>query len=239
MLYTSINNEKIKNIKKLKEKKYRKDEFLVEGEHLVNEAYKAGYLKELLLLENTEYNLDIPTSYLSSNVVKYITDLDTPTNIMGICKKLDKNELGNHILILDEVRDPGNLGTIIRSAVAFNIDTIIIGNNSVDLYNPKVVRASEGMLFHINIISANLEKMIPDLKKLGYEIIGTKVTDGKSIKTLEKNKKLCIIVGNEGQGIKKEILDMCDKYVYIDMNKLCESLNVAVATSIILYELSR
>lgn len=239
MLYTSINNDKIKNIKKLKIKKYRIDEFLVEGEHLVMEAYKAGYLKELLLLEGTELKIDVPTSYVSSNVMKYITELETPNNVIGIVKKLDKKELGNRILILDEIRDPGNLGTIIRSSVAFNIDTIIIGDNSVDLYNSKVIRASEGMIFHINIINEDLRKFIPLLKEKDYKIVGTKLTNGKSVKTLEKNKKLCIIMGNEGQGVSSDIFNMCDEYVYIPMSSKCESLNVGVATSIILYELSR
>lgn len=239
MLYTSINNERIKNIKKLKTKKYRTNEFLVEGEHLVMEAYKTGYLKELLILEGKEFNLDVPTSYVNNSVMKYITELDTPNNVVGIVKKLDKKELENRILVLDEIRDPGNLGTIIRSAVAFNIDTIVLGDNSVDLYNSKVVRASEGMIFHINIINEDLRKFIPSLKEKDYKIIGTKLIDGKSVKTLEKNKKLCIIMGNEGQGISNDILDMCDEYVYIPMSNLCESLNVGVATSIILYELSR
>ena len=139
---------------------------------------------------------------------------------------------------MDNIQDPGNMGTIIRSAVAFNIDTIIVSNDSVDIYNPKVVRSSQGMIFHMNIIKKDLIPFIKEIKN-DYKIIGTKVTDGNDIKTLEKNEKLCIIMGNEGNGVREEILALCDDFVYIPMNENCESLNVGVATSILLYELSR
>lgn len=241
MLYTSIENKKIKEIKKLNNKKYRKETglFIIESEHLIREAYKNGYLKELILLENIDYKIDIETNYVTEKVMKYITELDTIPNMIGICNKLKEKELGNKILMLDGIQDPGNLGTIIRSSVAFNIDTIILGHNTVDLYNSKVLRASEGMIFNINIIEKNLLEYIPKLKELKYKIIGTKVTNGKDIKSIEKNQKLCIIMGNEGNGISTDILEMCDEYIYIKMSDKCESLNVGVATSIILYELDK
>lgn len=242
MLYSSIENKKIKDLKKLNIKKYRDQAnlFLVEGEHIVLEAYKTGYLKELILANNKNFSLDIETNYVTDNVLHYITNLETPQNILGVCKKIDKKLVsGNRILILDGIQDPGNLGTIIRSAVAFNIDTIIISKDSVDIYNPKVIRASQGLIFHINIMIENLSEIIKELKKNSYEIIGTKVTDGKSLKSIEKKKKFAIIMGNEGNGVSKSILNLCDEYLYIDMNKNCESLNVGVATSIILYELDK
>ena len=241
MLYTSIKNDKIKNIKKLNTKKYRDEfhEFLIEGEHLVLEAYKKGYLKELILLEDTDFSLNIDTIYVTKEVLKYISDLDNPPKIIGVCKKLKEKEIGNKIVILDDIQDPGNLGTIIRSCVAFNIDTIVLSKNSVDLYNSKVLRASQGMIFNINIIEKDLIDFIPSLKENDYKIFGTKVNGGKSLKNVEKNEKFAIIMGNEGNGVRKEILDMCSDYIYIDMNSNCESLNVGVATSIILYELDR
>lgn len=241
MLYTSIDNKKIKEIKKLNNKKYRKETglFIIETEHLIKEAIKNGSLKELILLENTDYKLDVETNYVTEKVMKYITELDTPTNMIGICYKLKEQELGDKILMLDGVQDPGNLGTIIRSSVAFSIDTIILGNNTVDLYNSKVLRASEGMVFNINIIEKNLLEFVSILKEQNYKIVGTKVTDGINVKKLEKNEKVCIIMGNEGNGISKELLDTCDEYIYINMSNKCESLNVAVATSIILYELDK
>lgn len=242
MLYTNIKNNKIKDIKKLNQKKYRDREnlFLVEGEHLVLEAYKKGVIKELILEQNTIFPLDVPTIYVTNDVLNYISELENPQNIMAVCNKLnEKEEINDRILILDGIQDPGNLGTIIRSAVAFNIDTIILSNDTVDLYNSKVVRASQGLMFHLNIIKKDLLEIIPSLKENDYKIIGTKVTHGNSLKTLAKIKKFAIIMGNEGSGIKEETEELCDEFVYIDMNPNCESLNVGVATSIILYELDK
>ena len=237
MLYSSIQNKRIKELKKLHLKKYRDQEkmFLIEGSHLIEEAYKSGYLKEVLLEEGESINIDIPINYASKNIIKYLSTLDTPSKIIGICEK-KKNEIkGNKILILDEIQDPGNLGTIIRSAVAFNIDTIILSKDTVDLYSSKVIRASQGMIFKINIVIDSLEEIIPILKEKNYKIIGTKVSDSKELKSLEKMHKFAIIMGNEGKGVKQKVLDLCDEYICIKMNKNCESLNVAIATSIILY----
>lgn len=241
MLYTSVENKKIKNIKKLYTKKYRDEfnEFIIEGEHLVLEAYKKGILKELILEEGTDFKLDIETNYVTYNVLKYISDLDNPAKIMGICKKIEEKEIGNKIVILDGIQDPGNLGTIIRSSVAFNIDTIVLSKDSVDLYNTKVLRATQGMIFNINIIEKDIEILIDELKIKDYKIYGTKVNGGKSLKSIEKGDKFAIIMGNEGNGVKPNILNKCSDYIYIDMNKTCESLNVGVATSIILYELDK
>lgn len=241
MLYTSTENKKIKYIKKLNKKKYRDEfnEFLIEGEHLVLEAYKKGILKELILEEDTDFSLDIDTSYVTSNVLKYISELETPQKIIGICSKLEEKTIGNKIVILDDIQDPGNLGTIIRSSVAFNIDTIVLSKSSVDLYNSKVLRATQGMVFNTSVIERDLIDFIPHLKEDGYIVYGTKVNGGKSLKNVEKSQKFAIIVGNEGNGVKDTILDLCSDYIYIDMNKSCESLNVAVATSIILYELDK
>ncbi len=241
MIYTSTDNKKIKELKKLNIKKYRDQSnlFLVEGEHLVLEAYKKGLLEELFLEENAVLDLDVKTSYLSRNVIKFISELDNPSNIIGLCKKVEKKEIGNKILVLDNIQDPGNFGTIIRSAVAFNIDTIIVSNNTVDLYNSKVIRASQGMLFNINVIKKDLAVFIPELKNNGYQIYATKVNGGKSLKTIEKMEKFAIIMGNEGAGVSDNLIDLADEYLYIDMNTNCESLNVAVATSIILYELDK
>lgn len=242
MLYTSIDNKKIRDIKKLHQKKYRDKTgcFLIEGEHLVLEAYKTGYLEELILEQDTLFPLDIKTSYVTNDIIHYISELESPQNVMGICRKKEPEEiLGNRLLLLDGVQDPGNLGTIIRSAVAFHTDMIILGTGTVDLYNPKVIRSSQGMVFHIPIIEANLIELIPNLKTEGYQIMGTRVTHGKSLKTLEKKSKSAIIMGNEGNGMSSSVREYCDEFIYIDMNSKCESLNVGVATSIILYELDK
>ena len=241
MLYTSTDNKKIKNIKKLYNKKYRDElnEFIVEGEHLILEAYKKGILKELILEEGIDFKLDIEINYVTNNVMKYISELTNPPKIIGISKKIEEKEIGKKLVILDGIQDPGNLGTIIRSSVAFNIDTIVLSKDCVDLYNSKVLRATQGMIFNINIIERDLKKFIPNLQEKNYKIYGTKVNGGKSLKSVEKSKRFAIIMGNEGSGVKPEILDMCSDYIYIDMNPSCESLNVGVATSVILYELDK
>ena len=237
MLYSSIDNKKIKELKKLSLKKYRdlNNAFLVEGEHLVLEAKKAGYLRELLLEEGFDYELDIETNYISNSVMKYLSLLDTPTKMIGVCEKKESFISGNNILMLDDVQDPGNVGTIIRSAVAFNIDTIVLSNGCADVYSSKVIRASQGMIFKVNIVYDDLNKCVRSLKEKNFHIIGTKVDGGKELKKLAKKDNFVLIMGNEGNGVKKELLNLCDEYVYIKMNKFCESLNVSIATSIILY----
>lgn len=241
MLYSSCDNKKIKDIKKLNIKKYRdlENKYLVEGEHLVREAYKKGVLETLIIEDRCDFNLDIDTISVSYDVLKYISELETPQKMMGICKKFESNDIGNKVLILDQIQDPGNLGTIIRSAVAFSFDTIILSNDSVDLYNSKVIRASQGMIFNLNIKRCNLTDIISKLKKENYKIFGTRVTGGNDIKSIEKNNKFAIIMGNEGNGLSLDIQKLCDEFIYIKMNEKCESLNVGVATSIILYELSK
>lgn len=242
MVYESIDNKRIKDFKKLTQKKYRDKTgmFIVEGEHLVLEAYKKGVLKHLIIDKDSVLPLDVDTLYVTNNVLSYLSSLDTPSKVIGIAKKIgNKNILGNKILMLDYIQDPGNLGTIIRSAKAFNVDTIVLGDGCVDLYNSKVLRASQGLIFHINIIEANLIELITNLKDKNYTIIGTDVTHGKSLKTIDKFEKLCIIMGNEGNGMSKDIKELTDFNIYIDISKECESLNVGVAASIILYELDK
>ncbi len=241
MIYTSTENKKIKEIKKLNVKKYRdiKNKFLVEGEHLVLEAYKNNLLELLIVEEKFNININVNTIEVSSKVLKYLSELDTYPKVMGICKKMESKNIGSRILMLDGIQDPGNLGTIIRSCVAFNIDTIILGKNCVDLYNSKVLRSTQGMIFNINIVSKELEDVILDLKNKNYKIYGTKVNGGKNLKMIEKPLKFAIIMGNEGNGVSNNILNLCDEYIYINMNNKCESLNVGVATSIILYEFDK
>ena len=240
MLYSSINNPKIKELAKLKQKKYRDKQglFLVEGAHLVKEAYESGFLEELLILEDKEFSLDTKTSYITKNVLKYLSDVETPVGIIGVCKLKNTTITGNKLLILDSVQDPGNLGTIIRSSAAFNIDTIIINDKCADPYSDKVIRSSQGMIFKTNIVKKDLYDYLKKIKGK-IPIFGTKVTGGKNIKNIEKFQTFAIIMGNEGKGVDEKLLNLCDEYLYIPMNSKCESLNVGVATSIILYELTK
>lgn len=241
MIYTSIENTKIKELKKLHTKKYRDihNLFLVEGEHLVLEAYKAGVLKTLILREGKDFSLPLDTMVVSSSVLSYLSELETPQPIMGVCSKIESKEMMGNIMVLETIQDPGNLGTIIRSAVAFHMDTILLSKDTVDPYNEKVLRASQGLLFHVNIMVVDLKETLVHLKEKGYSILGTKVTGGKDIKSVEKKSLFAIIMGNEGKGMSSELEAICDDFVYISMNEKCESLNVGVAASILMYELDK
>lgn len=242
MVIESLDNKKIKNLRKLKQKKYRDKMkmYLIEGIHLVKEAYKSKDLLEVILLSDEKIDMDVNKVYVTKDVLKSLSELDTPYNIIGVCKYKDEDKnYGNKILILDNVQDPGNLGTIIRSCVAFNVNTLILSEDTVDLYNSKVLRGSQGMNFHLNIIRRDIKSEIEKLKENNYKIYGTNVKDGIRIKNVKDLKKYAIIMGNEGLGLKEEIKDLTDENIYIDMNSSCESLNVAVATSIILYELNK
>lgn len=240
MVITSVNNNKIKDINKLKDKKYRdsSNSFLVEGEHLVIEAYRENLIKELIVLDDSNFILDgIPTIKVSSEVMKKLSSMDSYPSVIGVANKIKEKELGDSILMLDDIQDPGNLGTIIRSSAAFGIDTIVVSPKTVDIYNIKVLRATQGMLFHINIIVRELDSFITKLKQDNYKIYGTKVDKGVNIKDISINNKYALVMGNEGKGISDNVSKLCDEYLYIKMNDNVESLNVGVATSILLYEI--
>ncbi len=239
MLITSLNNSHIKDLIKLKDKKYRdkNKKFLIEGEHLVLEAYKKGLIEELILDEDALFPLDVKTIYVTKQIIRKISSLDTPCNILALVRQPNEEKMGDKILMVDGIQDPGNLGTIIRSATAFDIDTVILSSDCVDLYNPKTIRSTQGMLFHINILRRDLGSCILKLKEEGYKIVGTKVTHGIDVKDAKIFNHFALIVGSEGSGVKENLLDLCDENLYIKMNDACESLNVAVASSILMYEL--
>ena len=242
MIITSLENNKIKDLVKLQSKKYRDSTnmFFVEGEHLVEEAYKAGLLKEVFVLENDSFIVDVPITYVSTEVMKKISTTDTYTNVVGLCEKKSSNEIiGNKILLLDDIQDPGNLGTIIRSSVAFNVDTIILSPNTVDLYNSKVLRSTQGMFSHINIITMDLVEAINTIKNMGITVYGTNVNNGEDVRNVNDTSSYALVMGNEGNGVSQTIQSMCDKNLYIKMSENTESLNVGVACSILLYELER
>ena len=233
MNITSLNNDKVKYWSKLKQKKYRdlEKKFLVEDEHLVNLALEKNLVLELICV-NDIYNFS-NTYVVSDSIMKKLSMQVSSTNVIAVCRMNDEFKLSSKVLLLDAIQDPGNLGTIIRSAVAFDFKTIILGNGCVDIYNDKVIRSSEGMIFNISFKKSDLRDYISELKKNDYKIIGTDVRSGTNI---EKYNKVGLVLGNEGAGVSSDVLDMCDEYVHIPMNKDCESLNVGVAASILMYE---
>ena len=238
MVITSLNNDKVKELVKLKDKKYRDKIglFFVEGYDIVIEAYKNSLIKELYVLEGTEVLMDIQYTYVSYDVMKKISDMESVSEYYAVCYKKEEREIGNRIIILDGVQDPGNLGTIIRSAVAFNFDSVILSRECVDLYNPKVIRSTKGMLFNMNICVKNLLEFIPTLDD--YVIYGTDVVNGENIRDIDIPSKVGLVIGNEGRGISDKVKKLCNKFIYIDMKDDCESLNASVAASILMYEVN-
>lgn len=227
----SINNEKIKKYAKLKDKKTRDEAnlFIVEGEHLVEEAEMAGLLVEAFSLDGSV------GTQVSESVMKKLSSLTNIPRVLGVAKKCVSKDISGNILILDDIQDPGNLGTIIRSSVAFGIDTIVASSNTVDIYNPKVVRSTEGLIFKINYLVTDLSEFLKTNKDK-YTIYTTNVNKGKNIKDIIPKSPYAIIMGNEGKGVEPSIALFADETLYIPISKACESLNVAIATSIILYE---
>ena len=232
----SLNNEKIKYYTKLNDKKYRKSEklFIAAGEHLVTEASKKNIVKEILLL-NGEENVYGDVTYVTSDILKKVSDLTNYPKVLAVCYIKDDLKIEGNVVALDNIKDPGNLGTIIRSAVAFNYDTILLSEECVDVYNSKVVRATEGMLFNVNIVTCDLFSTLLKLKEDGYKIYGTDVVNGES-PAYESNKHV-LIIGSEARGMSNSIREICDKNLYIKMNDKCESLNAGVSASILMYEL--
>lgn len=240
MLITSVNNNHIKELCRLKEKKYRDITglFLVEGEHLVSEAIKNNLIKEVIVLDKKTFDYDGEITYVSDSIMKKLSSMDSYPNVIGVCYKRKEENVGNRVLILEDIQDPGNLGTIVRTAVAFDFDTIILSPKTVDLYNSKVVRSTQGMIFRINIITRELAPTIDMLKKDNYLILGTNVRNGIDIRNIDIPNKFALIIGNEGNGMSNDISLLCDKNVYIKINERVESLNAAVAASILLYEIN-
>lgn len=239
MLISSVDNKKIKNIMKLRNKKYRDKEglFVVDIINVINEALDNNCLEELYVKEGVNVDIDFDITYVTSSVFDKIKGVNT-TDVIGVIKKPSKGKLdGKKYILLDSINDPGNLGTIIRSALAFNIDTLVIGDNSVDLYNDKVIRATEGAIFKLNIVNMNLLGCIEYLNKKDIKVYGTDVISGTDITKINKD-NIAIIIGNEGRGISKEIRSVVDKNIYIKTSNV-ESLNASVAASIIMYEISK
>lgn len=247
---TSTSNETIKYFISLNDKKTRMNakRFIVEGYHLVDEASKTNLLEAIISTDEKELKkINNVRRYLVNDaIINKIATTKNPQNILGIVKMLDHNITnllpiikGNKtkLIMLDDVNDPGNLGTIIRTAAGLGYDGIIMSPNTVDLYNEKVIRSTQGVMFKIPIIKANLQEVIKMLKKEKVFCIGTALTNAKDVKHITKKDKFAICLGNEAKGISKEVLDNMDENVKIAMNNDVESLNVSIAAGIIMYEM--
>ena len=236
MIIASLNNSKVKACSKLKEKKFRDEEnsFLIEGDHLVECALNYGVVKEIITTDENYKIPHIPVYYVTSSIMKKLSNQVTGTNIIAVCQKIPERQIQGNVCLLDNIQDPGNLGTIIRSAKAFGIDTLVLSLDTVDLYNEKVIRASEGLLFGLNIIKSDLKTIIKKLKENNYKIYGTNCKEGLELKKVNFAPLSAIIIGNEGRGMKPDLTSLCDEMIHIKIDG--ESLNAAVAASIIFYE---
>lgn len=232
-MITSSQNKTVKDLVSLRTSKSRKEMkmFIVEGEHLVREAKSEGYLlKCFTISEKLEGEL------VSEDVMKKICQTNTPVSQIGVCKLLDKHEIKDKVLVLDDIQDPGNLGTLMRSAKAFSFDTIFISNKTCDIYNDKVIRSSQGSIFKLNFVFGDKVEFLKNLSKT-HKIYNTNVKIGHDVKETGKKDKIALILGNEGNGVSGEINDLNFESLFIQMNNM-ESLNVGVAGSILMYELS-
>lgn len=254
---TSKDNEIIKSIRKLKEKKYRdiNHEYIIEGLKMLKEAIiedasiklivvceeclQDGCIDNKLKYEIAKYDC----IYVNQKVFSILTDVQNPQGLLAVIKKQDKEENIDYkqdiIIALDGIQDPGNLGTILRTIDSVGLNQVIVSKETADAYNPKVVRSTMGAIFRVNIIETeNLLNTLKNAKKHHFKTMATSLENSTSIYEAELNKKI-IVIGNEANGVSKEILDYADEKIKIPMIGKTESLNASVATGIILYEYVR
>lgn len=258
MIITSKDNEFVKHVKKLKEKKYREEynEFIIEGIKIIEEAIEENAkIKSIIICEDCKNQSAFPNElmyevakmnciYVSEKIFLSLSDVSNPQGIMAIIEK-DKKEDNKidfspkYFLLLDNIQDPGNMGTIIRTCDSLNMKQLIISKGSSDVYNPKVVRATMGAIFRVKIVETDdLVKTIKEMKKHKIKVYATDLKTKKSIYCVDY-KKSAIVIGNEANGVSKEVLKEADERIKIPMLGKTESLNAGVATSIILYEMHR
>ena len=237
---TSLTNNHIKELAKLADSKERqkRGEVLVEGAHLVKEAYDLGILKEVLIVDEKDYLDGITNILVTSEIIKKLSTTSTPQDILGVAKIEEKQIVyGDTILILDGVSDPGNFGTIVRSAKAFSVSSIVVCGG-IDIYNEKVVRATQGAIFKMPIVKMDLIDAINLLKDKGYTILTTALKGATDIELVGDINKYALIVGNEAKGVSSDSIKLADKLVKIQMSDDVESLNVAIATAVCIYTLN-
>lgn len=251
---TSKENEIIKHIKKLSEKKYRdeKRQYIVEGIKIVEEAIQENaQIEEIIVCQ--ESIEEIPKElmskmtnykciYVAEKIYKTLTQVVNPQGIIAVIKKVERTEIKydeDIIIVLDDIQDPGNLGTILRTVDSIGLKQLIVSKGTADVYNPKVVRSTMGAIFRVNVIEKeNIKEAIEEMRKNQYKLVVTSLQTENQIYDINYNKKI-IVMGNEANGVSKEIQNMADEKVKIPMLGKTESLNVSIATGVVLYEYVR
>lgn len=254
---TSKENNFIKHVKKLKDKKYRdiSSEYIIEGIKQVAEAIQEKVkIKQIVLCDDCEKNSNIPKDlmyeiakcecvYVTEELFKYLSEVQTPQGILAIIEKNNQDKEIDYsqdiIVALDDIQNPGNLGTIIRTVDSIGSTQILVSKGTVDVYNPKVIRSTMGAIFRVKIIECeDLKETLDEIKKHKFKVIVSSLQTKKTIYDIDYYKKV-IVIGNEANGVKKEIQKVADEKVKIPMIGKTESLNASVATGIILYEYVR
>lgn len=250
---SSTSNVSIKNWKKLHTRKERKktNRYIVEGFHLVEEAlkYKKDDILNIVIREDLIHTEEVDilsidknvSVTVTENVAQALSDTETNQGIFAILKMSTSSSLSTieaPFLMIDAVQDPGNVGTMIRSADAAGFQGVILGKGTVDLYNSKTLRSAQGSQFHIEVYEGNLEDYIMDFKQNEIPVFGTALNEkAESYKNIAVDTPFALVVGNEGSGINDDILALTDQNIYIPMKGQAESLNVAIAASILMFHL--
>lgn len=250
----SAKNTQVKRWRRLKQKKYREESqtFLLEGFHLVEEAFSSTYrVKEVILAHSRKDTFlksslvaglpsECPLYIVSDEVFKALSTTLAPQGIAAVLEILSPPQFPEkgHLLLLDNIQDPGNVGTLIRSADAAGFSAVFLGEGCADLYNDKTLRATQGSLFHLAIFRQPLSSLLSILKNSGYEIWAATLEEATVFHHVESLKKVALMMGNEGQGIAESLLQRADRKVKIPLLGRAESLNVAVAGAILMYHLA-
>lgn len=247
-MITSKDNKLIKHIKSLMQKKYRDEnnEYIVEGIKLVQEAINENQLinKIIFCRELLSCEIDIKdyeVEEVDKKTYMTITDTVTPQGVLAVICKPEKKEINRSVVfVLDKVQDPGNVGTIIRTLDCAGIQDIILSGDSAEPYNPKVVRSTMGAIFRVNInVENDLLSKLKEMKEYGYKIIASSLEGAVDFRYVDYSQNCVIVIGNESNGVSKEIQELADVKVKIPMFGRTESLNAGVAASILAYETIR
>lgn len=232
----SKDNARVKGWMKLHEKKGREEAglFLVEGEHLIAEALAAGAVETILTDTASPFAFE-PQILVSEPIMRKLSASVSGTHLIAVCRFLKMlPEQKQRVLLLDGVQDPGNIGTLVRTAVSFSFDAVYCSQASADLYNEKVIRSTQGALFHIPVIRTDLGKAVQQLHQEGFQVIATALQGALPMTEIPSAPRMAFILGNEGSGVSSELQRQSDLCMKIEMNGF-ESLNVAVAGGIVMY----
>jgi RNA methyltransferase, TrmH family len=252
----SVQNNKVKEWAQLLERRGREKQgkYLIEGYHLVEEALRAGAPVETIVYSMEKGRPDALTKSapdavewvgVTQAVLEKCSDTQTPQGIFAVVAKMSigpdellsgENDL---VIVLDGVQDPGNLGTIIRSADAVGASAVVLGRGTVDLYNPKTIRSTMGSMYHLPIVEADLLELLPRARDRGVRLVTTSLQAQRSCYDTDLRQRTWLILGNEAKGVSPEVAQQSDVRVIIPMQGKAESLNVAMAATVLLFEASR